>query len=256
MNTVEQSPTVALGVRSGSVFEPLVLFAVFLAAAKYHEVTPLSAIQARWVGWNFNAHILMIILPVLASWRSGRNWSGIGIRRAHFSDSRALGTGLTAALEIAVVWGLLAAAPALLLGKAPAIIMPPPPFPPERAALGPVLTIVFTTVFCGVGEEIMFRGYLQARLNDAFGRPFSLMGVRFGWGLIISAALFGLGHGLAFWNPFADRPLHFSFAAGDAVVTCAEGFIFGLLYEKTNSIVAPALLHAAIGLSFGSIAFG
>jgi hypothetical protein len=46
----------------------------------------------------------------------------------------------------------------------------------------------------------MFRGYIQSRLNTAFGRPFRLWGVPWGWGLVITAREWTAFH-------FPDPPL-------------------------------------------------
>ncbi len=49
-------------------------------------------------------------------------------------------------------------------------------------------------VFFGFGEELLFRGYIQFRLNYAFGKPFKFMDVNYGWGILITSALFGFMH--------------------------------------------------------------
>jgi len=88
---------------------------------------------------------------------------------------------------------------------------------------------LFTT---GFGEEILFRGYIQSRLNRAFGKPFYIWGVRWGLGVIIAALLFGLVHclhrgGTLWWGLWTIFP----------------GLIFGFLREKTGGIVAPTIAH-------------
>lgn len=47
-------------------------------------------------------------------------------------------------------------------------------------------TVVWQFVFSGFGEEFVFRGYVQSRLNQAFGRPLRLFGIQFGVGLIVA----------------------------------------------------------------------
>jgi len=88
---------------------------------------------------------------------------------------------------------------------------------------------LFTT---GFGEEILFRGYIQSRLNRTFGRPFSFCGVRWGFGVIITAILFG--------------SMHFFHGTGTlwwGLWTIFGGLVFGFLREKTGGIVAPAMAH-------------
>jgi membrane protease YdiL (CAAX protease family) len=54
-----------------------------------------------------------------------------------------------------------------------------------------------------LGEEVLFRGYIQSRLNEAWRQPHDLWGVRWRWGTIITALLFGLWHVLNPWNPLS-----------------------------------------------------
>ena len=62
-------------------------------------------------------------------------------------------------------------------------------------------TVIFQFFFAGFGEEILFRGYMQTKLNEDFGRPWSLKGINFGPGLLIAAALFGVLHLMNPFNP-------------------------------------------------------
>jgi len=106
---------------------------------------------------------------------------------------------------------------------------------------------VFFLFFVGFGEELLFRGYIQSRLNLVFGRPFQFFGVHWGWGLIIASLLFGFMH---FFNP--HNPYHLWWVFG----TFFSGLLFGLIREKTGSVVAPAIIHgmpqALAVLFFGS----
>lgn len=95
-------------------------------------------------------------------------------------------------------------------------------------------------VFVGFGEEIIFRGYLQSRLNEAFGRPYQLFGVKYGWGIVIASALFGLTHvGIATSLISEQVNLHWAWGFW----TFFGGLVFGLVREKSESVLAPALLH-------------
>jgi len=92
--------------------------------------------------------------------------------------------------------------------------------------------LAFDLFSTGFGEEILFRGYIQSRLNHSFGKPFHTWGVSWGPGLIIASALFGILHclqhtgtiWLGMWTFFG-------------------GLVFGWLRERTGSIIAPALVH-------------
>jgi uncharacterized protein len=95
-------------------------------------------------------------------------------------------------------------------------------------------------VCSGFGEEIFFRGYMQSRLNRAFGRPFRLLGVEFGFGVIISSLLFGVIHALNTFDYF-EGPYEFSWQQGVSI--SFAGLFFGLLRDKTGSIVAGGVAH-------------
>jgi membrane protease YdiL (CAAX protease family) len=102
--------------------------------------------------------------------------------------------------------------------------------------------VLFTTyaVFVGFGEEILYRGYIQSRLNEVFGRPFKFSGVAFGWGFLITNLLFGLMHvGVQRW--ILGLNMEVTFAWG--LWTIFSGLVFSFVREKSGSIIAPALLH-------------
>ena len=94
--------------------------------------------------------------------------------------------------------------------------------------------------FVGFGEEAIFRGYVQSRLNDAFGRPYQFFGIKYGWGLVIASALFGLTH-VGITTSLITGQVNLQWAWG--FWTFFGGLVFGLVREKSNSILASALLH-------------
>jgi len=99
-----------------------------------------------------------------------------------------------------------------------------------------IAQIIIVLIFVGFLEEFFWRGYLQTRLNDVFGRPYSLFNVNYGASLILTAVLFGLSHPLSVTN---ESPLPWAWALW--VATFA--LILGFLREKSGAIVAPTLLH-------------
>jgi uncharacterized protein len=107
--------------------------------------------------------------------------------------------------------------------------------------LGERLTgFVFYLVFLGPGEEILYRGYVQSRLNEAFGRPFRLLGVDWGWGLVIGSTLFGLMHAFNSFNPSLGQ---YGFNWAWAVSAGVAGLVFGYLRERTGSVVPGSVMH-------------
>jgi membrane protease YdiL (CAAX protease family) len=99
-------------------------------------------------------------------------------------------------------------------------------------------------VFVGPVEELVYRGYMQSRLNDAFGRPYRLFGVSWGIGLLAMALFFGLGHVFNYrFNPFlGNYAMDWTWGLG----VMAFGLTMGFVREKTGNIVAPAMLHAVV----------
>ncbi|TXT56798.1 MAG: conserved membrane protein of unknown function [Candidatus Thorarchaeota archaeon] len=115
-----------------------------------------------------------------------------------------------------------------------------------------VSIVVWQFVFSGFGEETFYRGYVQSRLNEAFGRPYEIRGVKFGMGLFITAFLFSLAHML---NTFDIYTLTGELAVWWGTFTFVGGLIFGLLREWSGSIVPGGLVHGleAFGEAFGAL---
>lgn len=109
-----------------------------------------------------------------------------------------------------------------------------------------ISAFLFYLFFVGFGEEILFRGYIQSRLNTSFGRPFQFMGIHWGWGLIIASVLFGFMH---YINPF--NPFQFWWAFW----TFFSGLLYGIIREKTGSIIAPGIIHGT-PRAFAALFFG
>ncbi len=103
-----------------------------------------------------------------------------------------------------------------------------------------VSTVVWQFLFSGFGEEFMFRGYFQSRLNQAFGRPLRLFGIQFGVGLIVASLLFGLFHAANTYDPAVGIS---SLAWGWALYTFVGGLFFGVIREKTGTLLAPGIAH-------------
>jgi membrane protease YdiL (CAAX protease family) len=100
--------------------------------------------------------------------------------------------------------------------------------------------MVFGFVLQAIPQEILFRGFIQSRLNEAFGRPYTLFGVRWGAGVIIASLLFGFLHVLNTFNPFDG---HFNITPLWGVWTFFFGLVYGFLREKAGNVTAPAIVH-------------
>ena len=105
-----------------------------------------------------------------------------------------------------------------------------------------VATVIWQFFISGFGEEFVWRGYIQSRINQEFGRPWRVLGVQFGPGLILSSLLFGLTHALNTYEPSLGQ---YSLSWGWALEATFSGLFFGVLREKTGSILACGIAHGA-----------
>jgi CAAX protease family protein len=115
-----------------------------------------------------------------------------------------------------------------------------------------LVAFLFYLLFLGPGEEFLFRGYIQSRLNAAFGRPFKFWSAPWGWGLVIASLLFGLMHVLNPFNPFIGK---FDLYPWWGVWTVFGGLTLGYVREKAESVLPPALLHG-VPQAIASLFFG
>jgi membrane protease YdiL (CAAX protease family) len=90
-------------------------------------------------------------------------------------------------------------------------------------------------VVVAVPEELFFRGYLLGRLEERWPSRHKLLGAAVGWPLLVSSALFAVGHVLV---DFDLQRLAVFFPA----------LAFGWMRARTGSIAAGALFHALCNL--------
>ncbi len=100
-----------------------------------------------------------------------------------------------------------------------------------------VPAVLYRLFYAALGEEVFFRGYVQSRLNESFGRPYRLLGVPCGLGMAIAALLFGMAHVLS-----PAEPVQWGWGLWTAII----GVIFGYLREKSGSVLAPAVAHGVL----------
>ena len=103
-------------------------------------------------------------------------------------------------------------------------------FPPEFVWLA-----LSQIVVVAVPEELFFRGYLLGRLEERWPSRRTLFGAAVGWPLLVSSALFAVGHVLV---DFDVQRLAVFFPA----------LAFGWMRSRTGSIAAGALFHALCNL--------
>ena len=107
---------------------------------------------------------------------------------------------------------------------------------------GQVLTperVLFDTTYPNLVEEIVFRGLMLALLDRAFPPGWTVSGARIGWGVVLTAWLFGLVHGVAI------TPDGIVFDPGWLAITFVAGLVFGWLRALTGSLWPAFLAHCA-----------
>jgi uncharacterized protein len=98
-------------------------------------------------------------------------------------------------------------------------------------------TIAFQLTMPGFEEEPFYRGILLLALDQAFRGRVHILRVDWGWGAVLSCALFGLAHAFGFSHE------HFSFDPATMALTALPSFIGVWLRVRTGSLVIPVLLH-------------
>jgi len=87
-------------------------------------------------------------------------------------------------------------------------------------------------VIIALPEEAFYRGYLQSRLDEVWPPGVRVLGARLGPGLLVSSAIFALGHLATIHDP-ARLAVFF------------PSLLFGWLRARTGGIGASCLFHAA-----------
>jgi uncharacterized protein len=97
----------------------------------------------------------------------------------------------------------------------------------------------------GLVEEFFFRAFLQAQLISALGSPLA--------GICLASLVFGLAHAPGIYlrsgdrlGPLGEKPTLANSILYSVIVLSASGWFTGLLYWRTQSLLAPVLVHAAV----------
>jgi hypothetical protein len=192
--------------------------------------------------------IVFLYLPATMAWRRGEELSQWGLTTHPRGKSALLGLGL----PVLVVFPLFLVVfvtfyRTTCAHDAPHLIaqLAPPGF--CRRFLGwaglshPRLprdwlsTTFAQIVVVALPEELFFRGWLLGRLEQALPPRHRVLGGGIGWALLLSAALFALGHVLVVFD--ARR-----------LVVFFPGLLFGWMRSATGSVAAGVTCHAAANL--------
>ena len=92
----------------------------------------------------------------------------------------------------------------------------------------------FYLIIVGCGEEFVFRGYLHRELRKAFNFKVSV---------ILGGLVFGFAHGYSHFMVQGGTITDILSALGGGIV---GALVFSAIYEKSNSIGWPILIHACL----------
>lgn len=128
---------------------------------------------------------------------------------------------ITESLRTIAVYFLPGTILALVLAEIDYRIIAPETLIPEWSLVYLIFLVIVMVAFVGMVEELLFRGVIQRTLENRIGY----------WpGLLLASGLFGIMHSVygSGWQ--------LVFAGG-------SGLIFGLLYDRTNSILLVSYTH-------------
>ena len=92
----------------------------------------------------------------------------------------------------------------------------------------------FYLIIVGCGEEFVFRGYLHRELRKTFNFKVSV---------ILGGLVFGFAHGYSHFMIQGGTIIDILSALGGGIV---GALVFSAIYEKSNSIGWPILIHACL----------
>lgn len=165
--------------------------------------------------WNWQGKLLALCATLATAALPAFGWRRSGLTISQAADS------LKASIPVAVLYCALFVVMALV-------------FPGGEANAEDV---AFQLTLPGFEEEPFYRGILLLALDRAFIGRARFLGVDWGWGAVLSCALFGMAHAFGFSDGY------FSFDAMTMALTTLPSFIAVWLRLRTGSVLFPILLH-------------
>ncbi len=213
--------------------EVLALWGAALAAIALTRALFPSGSHAKLV-----ATLFFLYGPVLVLRRRGEELGSYGFTSAGLRQGIGLGLGVSAA--ILPLFALLFGCFYLLLPELPEWLVRLLPYrgvggAAPRLPEGFHLWILDQFLVVALPEELFYRGYMQGRLRQLWPQGRRFMGATLGAAFWSTQALFALGH-LADPRPFR-------------LAVFFPSIIFGLLRERSGTIVPSTIFHALSNLA-------
>lgn len=165
--------------------------------------------------WNWEGKLLALAATLVIASLPAFGW-----RRSRLTIAQTPGS-LRSALPVAAFYCLFFLAIAFV-------------FPSDHADGD---TIAFQLTMPGFEEEPFYRGILLFALDQAFRGRIRFLGIEWGWGAVLSCALFGLAHAFGYSHGA------FSFDPATMALTALPSFIAVWLTVRTGSVLLPVVLH-------------
>ena len=215
-----------IGLVDRKQFNPVwLLVAALLVAVNDFLLTRGYGLLPRLIEgeWNWQGKLLALLASVAIAALPVFGWRRVGLTVRQEPGS------LRAALPVAALYCAFFLAIALVFGGSDGS--------PEEVA--------FQLTMPGLEEELFYRGILLFALDRAFTRRARFLGVDWGWGALLSCALFGLAHAFG----YSDGA--FTFDPMIMGLTAIPSLLAIWLRLRTGSLLLPVVLHNfgnAIGL--------
>jgi membrane protease YdiL (CAAX protease family) len=209
----------------------------FVAMSLFSTSEALGGDLLHWLGVPLRMLFLVGVAALWLRW-SGEGWRTVGLRAPKSIGKIALlviGGYLAVGGAYAVLSGVILPA----LGAAPKTVES---FSNLTGNTTLYLYLIFVVAWgsAAFGEELVFRGFLQSRLEKVFGSTRASAAIA----VLVQAAIFGA--------------LHSYQGLGGVILAGTTGLIIGLVYiGGGRNLWAPILLHGLIDtVSLSAIYFG
>jgi len=188
--------------------------------------------KKRDMGFKLLFFVLIPLVAVRVIW--GASWPALGFSLGDLSSQL-----ISAAILIVLLGGFN-----LVAGGAAAPIRARQ-FNARQLFIGFGLAFIWSSIEAGLVEEFFFRAFLQTRLVNFLQSPAG--------GICTASLLFGLAHAPGIYlrrggvhGPLGEQPSLLDAVLYSILVLSPTGWFTGLLYWRTQSLIAPVLVHGGI----------
>ena len=266
-----------------SILEASVVFSAFmLTTMMLPGVRALTRWEVRTLGGSFFTGVLIVIIPVIAIIVTRLDFEEVGVTRSNWRSSVNAGfKGYLVFLVpqflltffngwgvdyrefgvLAVLLGLVVLLVGYLLlmnlgkgtgdisklGAALMVIIVFIPFVTafiyDALSLKLFVSFIWHVLVGGFAEEFMFRGYIQSTVNREYGKHWTVRGVKFGPGILVSSTLYGLSRAMRAMKPWSGV---YTINVGWGLYAFALGLFYGVIREATGDLIGSGTANALI----------